>query len=118
MRALIITAALLLSAGCSERGLQPTNGNGGMSDPDRPVSSPPISQPVSPPPPMQPGGNQCGAASLQWLVGKQRSAIPAISGRTVRIACTTCPVTEDYSPQRLNIFYDERTNVIKEVNCG
>jgi hypothetical protein len=35
-----------------------------------------------------------------------------------RVACTTCPVTDDLDPGRLNIFYDERTQLITEVRCG
>jgi len=63
--------------------------------------------------------DQCGAAAHQWLVGRNRSEIPAKpEGAVWRVACTTCPVTMDYSPRRMNIFFDEATGVIREVRCG
>jgi hypothetical protein len=30
----------------------------------------------------------------------------------------TCPVTEDYSPTRLNIFFNGQTDVVEQVRCG
>ena len=63
--------------------------------------------------------DQCGAAELQDLVGKLRTEIPVpIDPTKQRVACTTCPVTMDFSPQRLNFFFDAATGVIKEVRCG
>lgn len=35
-----------------------------------------------------------------------------------RVACTTCPVTMDFNPNRLNFFFDAATGIIKEVKCG
>jgi hypothetical protein len=65
------------------------------------------------------GADPCGASRYQSLVGRPRSAIPAEpAGATWRIACTSCPITMDYSPARLNIFYDEETQIIEEVRCG
>ncbi|MBA3677309.1 MAG: hypothetical protein H0W74_07900 [Sphingosinicella sp.] len=65
------------------------------------------------------GKDQCGASKLQFLVGKPRSAIPASAkGPGTRVTCSTCPITMDYSPARLNIFYDEKTNLIAEARCG
>lgn len=63
--------------------------------------------------------DQCRASDYQWLIGRKKSEIPAQPpGATWRIACTTCPVTMDYSPRRMNIFFDERTQVIQQVKCG
>ena len=63
--------------------------------------------------------DQCGAAELQDLVGKLRTEIPVpIDPTKQRVACTTCPVTQDFSPKRLNFFFDAATGVIKEVRCG
>lgn len=64
-------------------------------------------------------GDQCAASQMQYLVGQNRSGIPPEpAGATWRVACTTCAVTMDYNPRRLNIFFDERTGVIREVRCG
>lgn len=61
----------------------------------------------------------CRARDLQWLVGRPRTEIPVpVDVINRRVACTTCPVTEDYSPYRLNIFYDQQTGRVTEVRCG
>jgi hypothetical protein len=63
--------------------------------------------------------DMCGAKPLQYLVGKPRSEIPVpvnVSNR--RVTCTTCPVTMDFREDRLNIFFDADTGIIKEVKCG
>ncbi|MBI5942184.1 MAG: peptidase inhibitor I78 [Caulobacterales bacterium] len=71
--------------------------------------------PLPPPPPP----DSCGAAAMQWLVGQPRSKIPIPTDPSRRrVACTTCPVTMDYSPVRLNIFFDAETGIVKEVKCG
>ena len=63
--------------------------------------------------------DMCKAAELQWLVGKPRTEIPVpVDVVTRRVACTTCPVTEDYSPYRLNIFYNQQTGIVERVSCG
>lgn len=69
-----------------------------------------------PPPPAE---NQCRAADYQTLVGQNRSQIPERpAGATWRVTCTSCPVTMDYRPDRLNILYDQNSGVIREVKCG
>jgi hypothetical protein len=74
--------------------------------------------PVAPPPPPPPP-DYCGARELQHLVSKHRTEIPVpVDPSRRRVTCTTCPVTMDYSPVRLNIFYDQATGIIKEVKCG
>ena len=71
----------------------------------------------APPPPE--AEDQCRASEYQWLVGRQKDAIPAKpEGAVWRIACTECPVTMDYSPRRMNIFFDNNTEEIKQVRCG
>lgn len=61
----------------------------------------------------------CKANEVQWLVGRPRTEIPVpVDVINRRVTCTTCPVTEDYSPYRLNIFYDQSTGLVTEVRCG
>lgn len=78
--------------------------------------------PAAPDPGPTPGPDaptQCGADRYRHLVGQNRSTLPAApAGETWRVTCTTCPVTMDYNPRRLNILFDERTGVIREVKCG
>ena len=61
----------------------------------------------------------CKASELQWLVGKPRTEIPVpVEVVNRRVACTTCPVTEDYSAYRLNIFFNSETDLVEQVRCG
>ena len=65
------------------------------------------------------GPDQCRADQYQRYIGRNRSELPAQpAGETWRVTCTTCPVTMDYNPRRLNIFYEQSTGVIREVRCG
>lgn len=65
------------------------------------------------------GLNQCKADQYQRYIGRNRSELPTRPADEMwRVTCTTCPVTMDYSPRRLNILYDETTGVIREVKCG
>jgi hypothetical protein len=100
---LAMAAGLLLSACASE-----------------PAPAPPPEQPAAPRPiqPSEPA-DQCGAAQAQRFVGRHRSEIPVpVNPGLQRVACTTCPVTMDFHPRRLNFFYDAETGLIKEVRCG
>ncbi len=61
----------------------------------------------------------CGAADLQRLVGRPRTEIPIpINPNRQRVACTTCPVTEEFVPDRLNFFFDAETGRIRQIRCG
>lgn len=65
------------------------------------------------------GPAQCRAPEYQRFVGRNRSELPAKpDGEVWRVTCSTCAVTMDYNPNRLNIVYDEATGVIREVKCG
>ena len=62
---------------------------------------------------------RCEAGEMQWLVGRTKAEIPVpVDVVNRRVTCTTCPVTQDFSPYRLNVFYDEKTEVIEQVRCG
>ena len=79
----------------------------------QPSNAPPQKAPAKEPP------DTCGAKALQGLVGKPKSQIPAKpAGAVWRVTCSTCVVTQDYSPARLNIIFDEKTGIVKEVKCG
>jgi hypothetical protein len=70
-------------------------------------------------PPASPTLDQCRAGELQWLVGKPKTEIPVpVDVVSRRVTCTTCPVTLDYSPTRLNIFFNEQTDIVEQVRCG
>lgn len=69
--------------------------------------------------PSNPSVDLCRAGGLQWLVGKPRTEIPVpVDVVNRRVTCTTCPVTQDYAPHRLNIFFNEQTDIVEQVRCG
>jgi hypothetical protein len=73
----------------------------------------------STPTPPDDGPSQCKADQYQRFIGRNRSELPPKpADETWRVTCTTCPVTMDYSPQRLNILFEQSTGVIREVKCG
>ena len=83
-----------------------------------PAPPPPPRVEAPPPPPPAPA-DTCGAGSLRYLVGRPKSEIPIpVDPSKRRVACTSCPVTMDYRADRLNIFFDADTGIIKEVKCG
>jgi len=112
-RAAWIGFALLMAA-CSSTPSYPTSA---------PAETPAAPQP---PPKRSPAPrpdisvkDQCGAAALQHLVGRPRSEIPVpLVPNRQRVACTKCPITLDFSPERLNFFFDADTGIIKEIRCG
>ena len=62
---------------------------------------------------------QCKADAYRSYVGKSRSELPAAApGETRREVCTTCAMTMDFNPSRVNIVYDTASNRITEVKCG
>ncbi|MFW2341276.1 I78 family peptidase inhibitor [Brevundimonas sp.] len=67
-----------------------------------------------------PGGmtDTCGAAGSQSLIGRNVAAVSFASDANVRVACTTCAVTMDYNPDRMNVFFDQDTGIIERVTCG
>ncbi|MDB5472367.1 MAG: hypothetical protein JWR84_3927 [Caulobacter sp.] len=85
-----------------------------------PAPPPPAAHVEAPAPmPAQEPKDTCGAKPLQYLVGRSKSEIPVpVDPTKRRVTCTSCPVTMDYSPERLNIFFDADTGIIKEVKCG
>lgn len=83
-------------------------------------SNPPAAAPTPAPmlaPPRDP--TACEAASLAYLVGRPKTEIPVpVDPSRRRVACTTCPVTQDYRPNRTNIYFDQATGLITAVKCG
>jgi hypothetical protein len=61
----------------------------------------------------------CEAPSLAYLIGKPRTNIPVpVDPSKRRVSCTTCPVTEDYRPERTDILFDQTTGLVTAVKCG
>lgn len=63
--------------------------------------------------------DQCRASDYQSLIGQSRTEIPqAPAGATWRVTCTSCAMTMDHRPDRLNILYDQQTGIVEDVKCG
>ena len=77
--------------------------------------------PVAAPPPLipRPTTSQCGLEELQGLIGRPTSDIPVpVYPLRRRVVCSTCPMTQDYSPSRQTILFDAATGRVTEVKCG
>jgi hypothetical protein len=108
MRRAILMGGLLALAACS-------------TSPQPPQPAPPpvaTAPPPAPPRPIEPA-DACGAREMQRFVGRPRTEVPVpVKPELQRVACTTCPVTQDFNQNRLNFFFDADTGLIKEVRCG
>ena len=123
--AILACAMALLAAGCAPTAIAPP---AATTAAPRPAETAAQNLPPSPPAPVlrspapRPEAvqrDQCGAAELQRLVGRPRSEIPVpVDPNHQRVACTACPVTEDFDPGRLNFFFDRDTGLIQQVRCG
>ncbi len=77
-----------------------------------------------PPPPLpdaprRPPVDACGAASMQYLVGRSISDVPQTYGRRAqRVVSNGSIISDLFDPHRLTIFYDERDGRITRVRCG
>ena len=89
--------------------------------PATPTAPPAIALPAKPPASSSADASkdQCGLKDAQAYVGKPRTSLPApVDPSRWRVACTTCPVTMDYRPDRLNILFNADTGIVQEVKCG
>ena len=91
--------------------------------PTTPTAPPAIALPSKPPSSSSSSSeaakDQCGLKDAQAFVGKPRTSLPApVDPSRWRVACTTCPVTMDYRPDRLNILFNADNGVVQEVKCG
>lgn len=84
-----------------------------------PPPPPPRPAPPPPTPPPPPPSDLCRAGEHQHLVGRPRTEIPVpVNPAEQRVACTTCPITMDHNPRRLNFLFDAATGIVREVKCG
>lgn len=84
-----------------------------------PAPPPPPAAEQPPPPPPPPPVDMCRAGEHQHLIGRPRTEIPVpVNPSEQRVVCTTCPMTMDHNPRRLNFLFDAATGIIREVKCG
>lgn len=110
LRSLIGAGVVLVLASCSSAPAPAP-----MPPPSTPTAPPAIALPRAP----EAEKDQCGLKDAQAFVGKNRTDLPAaVDPSRWRVACTTCPVTMDYRPDRLNILFNPDTGVVQQVKCG
>jgi hypothetical protein len=109
-RAVLLGGVLILAACATEP----------PAPPPPPPPPPVVQAPVTPPPPPpKPVTDSCGAVDLQYLVGRPRTEIPIpVDPTRRRVVCSTCPVTQDYSPARQTILFDTQSGLVTAVKCG
>ena len=80
----------------------------------------PSPPPPAPPLPRRPPVDACGAASLDYLVGRPVSEVPQNynSRRSQRVIGKRSYYEDRYDAERLTILYDEDTGRITRVRCG
>ena len=113
MKRFVWVGAVLLLASCSSGAPEPAP----MPPPTTPTAPPAVALPAKPPAVAE--KDQCGLKDAQAFVGKNRTDLPApVDPSRWRVACTTCPVTMDYRPDRLNILFNPDTGVVQQVKFG
>lgn len=79
----------------------------------------PVSPSAAPAAVPDPASTTCEAPSLAYLVGRPKTDIPVpVDPSRRRVSCATCPVTQDYRPDRTNIIFDQTTGLVTAVKCG
>ncbi|MER2535267.1 MAG: hypothetical protein ABTQ31_08890 [Rhizobiaceae bacterium] len=64
-------------------------------------------------------GDLCKASEFQMLVGSGRDHLPAKpQNANWRFICSGCAALSDLHYDRLNILFDEKTDLIESVSCG
>lgn len=128
-----LLATALMAAACNGSDEPPPGGSVASPPPGGTAASPPHGG-ISASPPggtvASPGGGQtppatgqgCNPAPAQFAVGRVatpaliESAREAAGARMVRVLRPDMAVTQEYSPDRLNILVDEG-GVVREVTC-
>ena len=64
------------------------------------------------------GADLCRAEANRSLIGSNVAAVSFPADANVRVVCTTCPVTKDLRPDRLNVRFDQASGIIQSVDCG
>lgn len=132
IRKCLLILSVLVLAGCSSTPeATPPQGATTFHPAEEEAAPPPPQQSHRAPPPApapehdQPTvaandpNDRCGAADLQYLVGKPRTEIPVpLDPSKRRVVCSTCIITQDFRADRQTITFDTDTGIIRSVKCG
>ncbi|HEY3951507.1 peptidase inhibitor I78 [Phenylobacterium sp.] len=128
-----VAALALAMAGCAVpdypttvAATSPTSPQAPPPAPEAPARPPPVAQaaptprlatPIPRPEPA--ASDSCGAANMQGMIGRSRTLIPVpVDPSRQRVACTTCKLSDDVDPGRLNFLFNAHTGLIEQVRCG
>ena len=111
---IVLTGAALLGA-CADNYLAVDGEGRHTATPPKPTMAE-GSAPVSALPTK---ADTCGAAPLQYLIGKPKTEVPVpVDPSSRRVYCSTCTVTMDYRPARLDVVFDQDTGLVTAIKCG
>jgi hypothetical protein len=92
-------------------------GLAGCAEPYYPA--PPPAPPSPSPAPRRPPIDACGAAGMQYLVGRPVGELPqGYTRRYQRVIGQRAYVEDRFEAERLTIVFDEDTGRITRVRCG
>jgi hypothetical protein len=112
---------LALVAACATPAPAPKPGPPAAAAPPAPAAAPPPAAPAppAPAPAPAPSADACGASTLQYLVGKPHTDIPApVYPSRRRVVCSTCVMTQDHQSDRQTILFSAQTGLVTSVTCG
>ena len=114
-------AAVLLLAGCQTRYL-PVDDAGHHTAVPAPgaAAAAPVSLDVPPPAPVPLAAlsDTCGAAALQYLIGKPKTEIPVpVNPGKRQVTCATCAMAPGVDPARTTVLFDPGTGLVTQVMC-
>ena len=62
--------------------------------------------------------SSCNGNALRRFIGKPVKEMQRVRKDKVRYVCEGCPMTMDFSPERLTVIYSEKTGLVKEMGCN
>ena len=119
MKAVIASMLVIALAACQSTGGEPRlQGGGGEVAPGGVAAEAAPTAPSSAASQL-PSPDTCEAKTYGWLLGENKSRVPAApEGKLIRVVCSTCAMTMDYSASRLNVIFLEKTGIVQKLTCG
>lgn len=62
--------------------------------------------------------SSCNANALKHFIGKPAKEMQRVRTEKVRYVCEGCPVTMDFSSERLPVVYSEKAGIVKSMGCN
>lgn len=62
--------------------------------------------------------SSCKGNELKRFIGKPVKEMQQVRKDKVRYVCEGCPITMDFSPERLTVIYSEKTGLVVRMSCN